>query len=349
MIRAMRTLTITRPDDWHVHLRDGDYLPDTVRDISRYFGRAIVMPNLVPPITTIEQASQYRDKILALVPEESGFKPLMTLYLTDKTDEQTIIDLARSGFARAFKLYPAGATTNSDGGVQSIEKLYPLFSVMEREGVVLAIHGESTDQSIDIFDRESRFIDEQLRPVSESFPGLKVIFEHITTKDAADFVEQSPANVAATLTVHHLLYNRNHMLAGGIRPVYYCLPVLKRDTHQQALIRAATSGNSKFFLGTDSAPHPRATKEDACGCAAGCYTAHAAIELYAEVFDAEDKLEQLEAFASHHGPDFYGLARNRDTITLEQKSWSVPDLLPFGQDQLIPIRTGDKVQWTVKD
>jgi dihydroorotase len=345
----MRSITITRPDDWHVHLRDGDYLPDTVRDISRYFGRAIIMPNLVPPITQVEQARQYRDRILALVPSGSKFQPLMTLYLTDQTSEGIVSEASQSGFVKAFKLYPAGATTNSSAGVKAIERLFPTFAAMERQDMVLAVHGEVTDTDVDIFDREARFIDEQLRPIVDTFPNLKVIFEHITTRQAVEFVQQSSKYVASTITVHHLLYNRNDLLAGGIRPVYYCLPVLKRNIHQQSLIQAATSGNAKFFLGTDSAPHPRSAKENACGCAAGCYTAHAAIELYAEVFDDAGKLEQLESFASHNGPDFYGLDRNADTVTLVAEPWDVPASLSFGQDDLIPIRTEDKVHWTVKD
>ncbi len=345
----MRSITITRPDDWHVHLRDGDYLPDTVRDISRYFGRAIVMPNLVPPVTSVDQARQYQDRITSLVHKHSPFVPLMTLYLTDETSEETVVQAKQSGFIKAFKLYPAGVTTNSDAGVYRIQNLFPTFAAMEKHGMPLAVHGEVTDQDVDIFDREVEFIGEQLAPIIESFPSLRVIFEHITTTEAVDFVIQAPGTLAATITVHHLLFNRNDLLAGSVKPLYYCLPVLKRSTDQLSLINAATSGNPKFFLGTDSAPHPRQAKENACGCAAGCYTAHAAIELYAEAFDAAGKLDRLEAFASHNGPDFYQLPRNEDSITLSNEFWKVPDSLIFGQDELIPIRTGDRVRWMVKD
>lgn len=345
----MRSITITRPDDWHVHLRDGDYLPDTVRDISRYFGRAIIMPNLVPPVTKVNQARDYRDRIISLVPAGSGFLPLMTLYLTDETSEDTVAGAKQSGFIKAFKLYPAGATTNSEAGVNTIQNLFPTFAAMEKHEMPLAVHGEVTDKDVDIFDREVKFIDEQLSPIIDSFPDLRVIFEHITTTEAVDFVMQAPETVAATITAHHLLFNRNDLLAGGVKPVYYCLPVLKRSEHQLSLLNAATSGNAKFFLGTDSAPHPRSAKENVCGCAAGCYTAHAAIELYAEAFDAVGKLDQLESFASHNGPDFYKIHRNEDTITLSDECWNVPESLSFGQDELIPIRTGDQVRWTVKD
>jgi dihydroorotase len=345
----MRTLTITRPDDWHVHLRDGDYLVDTVRDISRYFGRAIIMPNLVPPVAEVSQAQEYRDRILSLVPESSNFSPLMTLYLTDKTSENTVIEAKRSGIVKAFKLYPAGATTNSDAGVNSIQNLYPVFAAMQEHGMPLAVHGEVTDEQVDIFDREAAFIEQYLQPISTEFPTLKIIFEHITTSKAVEFVEQAADNIAATITAHHLLFNRNDLLSGGVKPIYYCLPVLKRSSHQQALINAATSGSQKFFLGTDSAPHPQTAKESACGCAAGCYTAHAALELYAEAFDGAGKLDQLEAFASHNGPDFYEIPRNTDTVTLIEQSWQVPASLGFGDDNLIPIRTGDQVLWTIKE
>jgi dihydroorotase len=343
----MRTLTITRPDDWHVHLRDGDYLPDTVRDISRYFGRAIVMPNLVPPVSEVDQAREYRDRIISLVPDTSCFSPLMTLYLTDETSEETVVQASQSEFAKAFKLYPAGATTNSEAGTRVIENLYPIFEAMQKYSMPLSIHGEVTDSEVDIFDRESVFIEKYLQPIVSSFPGLKIIFEHITTKQAVDFVHQAPDLVAATITAHHLLFNRNDLLAGNLRPIYYCLPVLKRGEHQQALLSAATSGNTRFFLGTDSAPHPRDAKENACGCAAGSYTAHAAIELYAEAFDSVGKLDKLENFASHRGSDFYGLARNSDTITLSKQSWDVPASLSFGPDELIPIRASGQVHWRV--
>lgn len=344
----MRSLTLTRPDDWHVHLRDGDYLADTVADTARTFARAIVMPNLLPPVDQVEIASQYRDHIISSIPQELQFEPLMTLYLTDKTEIQTVIDAKKSGFVHAFKLYPAGATTNSDAGVSAIQSLYPIFESMQEQGMRLCIHGEVTNDSVDVFDREAVFIDESLIPITRNFPDLKIIFEHITTKEAVDFVASSSANVAATITPHHLLLNRNHMLAGGMKPLYFCLPILKRDTHQQALIQAATSGSPKFFLGTDSAPHPRAAKENACGCAAGIYSSHAAIELYAEAFDNADALDKLEGFSSFYGPDFYGLARNKDTITLVNEPWQVPETLKFGNDSLIPMRSDDRILWKIQ-
>jgi dihydroorotase len=343
----MRSITLTRPDDWHVHLRDGSYLPATVGDIARYFGRALIMPNLVPPVDSVDAARQYRDRILALVPRESTFKPMMTLYLTRNTTPAVIREAKQSGFVLAFKLYPAGATTNSEAGIDSIKSLYPLFEVMQKENMPLAVHGEVTDPQIDIFDREAVFIYRHLRDISETLPDLRLILEHITTGNAVDFVASAGPNVAATITAHHLLYNRNDMLVGGIKPLYYCLPVLKRNTHQHALLEAATGGNSKFFLGTDSAPHPRSAKENACGCAAGCYTAHAAIELYAEVFAEVDALHRLEGFASFFGADFYQIPRNTDTITLQESSWTVPEWLPFGSEQLMPIRTGTSVAWQV--
>ncbi len=307
------------------------------------------MPNLVPPVTSVGQARDYRDRIISLVQDGSRFAPLMTLYLTDQTSEDTVLQARQSGFIKAFKLYPAGATTNSEVGVNTIKDLFPVFAAMEKHDMPLAVHGEVADKDVDIFDREVEFIGQQLSPIIESFPDLSVIFEHITTTEAVDFVIQAPQTVAATITAHHLLFNRNDLLAGGVKPVYYCLPVLKRSEHQRSLVNAATSGSAKFFLGTDSAPHPRHAKENACGCAAGCYTAHAAIELYAEAFDAVGKLDKLEAFASHNGPDFYQLPRNEDTITLSERCWRVPDSLTFGQDDLIPIRTGDEIRWTVED
>jgi dihydroorotase len=307
------------------------------------------MPNLVPPVTSVEQARDYRDRIVSLVQDGSRFTPLMTLYLTDETNEDTVREARQSGFIKAFKLYPAGATTNSEAGVNTIQNLFPIFAAMEKQGMPLAVHGEVTDEDVDIFDREAEFIGQQLSPIIESFPDLRVIFEHITTREAVDFVIQAPQTVAATITAHHLLFNRNDLLAGGVKPVYYCLPILKRSQHQMALLSAATSGNAKFFLGTDSAPHPRHAKENACGCAAGCYTAHAAIELYAEAFDAAGKLDNLEAFSSHNGPDFYQIPRNEDTITLTEEGWRAPDSLTFGQDDLVPIRTGEEIRWTVKD
>ena len=344
----MRSLTITRPDDWHVHLRDDAYLEATVSDIARTFGRAIVMPNLVPPVDNIEAAGQYRDRIIQKIPEETRFQPLMTLYLTQKTSKDTVIKAKQSEFIKAFKLYPAGATTNSDAGISAIKSLYPVFEEMQKQGMHLCIHGEVTNADIDIFDREAAFIDETLEPLARAFPELKIIFEHITTKQAVDFVESSSNNIAATITAHHLLFNRNHMLAGGMKPLYYCLPVLKRDRHQAALLSAATSGSSSFFLGTDSAPHPRHAKENVCGCAAGIYTAHAAIELYAEAFDGLNALDKLEGFSSFFGADFYGLERNKDYITLIEESWQVAEDQKFGDDTLVPLRASDNILWKIK-
>ncbi len=341
---------MTRPDDWHVHLRDGEYLRDTVRDISRYFGRGLVMPNLVPPVVQVAEARAYRDDIASLVrtiPGKRAFEPLMTLYLTEDTNAETVAEARQSGFIHAFKLYPAGATTNSDAGIDSIDRLYPVFAALQQHDLVLSIHGEVTDATIDVFDREAVFIDRHLAPLVDAFPELRIVFEHVTTADAVEFVASARTGVAATITAHHLLYNRNHLLVGGVKPLYYCLPVLKRDTHQQALISAATSANARFFLGTDSAPHPRSRKEDACGCAAGCYSAHAALELYAEAFDRAGRIDALEGFASHFGPDFYHLPRNADEIILRETPWEVPASLPFGRDTLIPLRTGETVNWTV--
>lgn len=342
----MTTLTITRPDDWHVHLRDGNVLKDTVRDISRYNGRTLIMPNTVPPITTTEMALDYRNRILRHS-QNSHFIPLMSLYLTDNTTPKDIREANDSGLIVAAKLYPAGATTNSDSGVTDIKHIYPALQAMQEVGMLLLIHGEVTTSDIDIFDREKVFLERILSPVIKDFPELKVVSEHITTKDAVDFVMQASDNVAATITAHHLLFNRNHMLAGGIKPHYYCLPILKRNTHQQALIEAATSGNKKFFIGTDSAPHAKGRKESACGCA-GSYTAHAAIELYAEAFDKVGKLENLEAFASFNGADFYGLPRNTDQITLVKEAWHVSETMPFGDDIVVPIRAGEMIQWKVQ-
>ena len=341
----MTTLTITRPDDWHVHLRDGEVLDNTVADISRYFGRAIVMPNLVPPVTNADLAAQYRERIMAANPRQ-GFEPLMVLYLTDNTTPQDIIDAKESGIVFACKLYPAGATTNSSSGVTDINNIADVIAEMERQGILLLVHGEVTDNHIDIFDREAEFIDTILKPLVAKHPNIKVVLEHITTKNAVDFVKEAGDNVAATITAHHLLYNRNHMLVGGIKPHFYCLPVLKRNTHQQALVEAATSGNKKFFLGTDSAPHAKHAKESACGCA-GSYTAHAAIELYAEVFEQENALDNLEAFASLNGPAFYGLPVHQDKITLKKESWDVPETMAFGSDVVVPIKAGEQVQWQV--
>ena len=342
----MKTLTITRPDDWHVHLRDSDVLTDTVRDISRYNGRALIMPNTVPPITTTELALSYQERIMAQKPRDS-FKPLMALYLTDNTTPDEIRKAKASGAIVAAKLYPAGATTNSDSGVTCAKNIYPVLEAMQDVGMLLLIHGEVTAHDVDIFDREKAFLDTVLAPIVNDFPKLKIVLEHITTAEAVEFVKNANDNVAATITAHHLMYNRNHMLAGGIRPHFYCLPILKRNTHQLALIQAATSGSKKFFLGTDSAPHAKGKKEAACGCA-GSYTAHAALELYAEVFEQVNQLDHLEAFASHNGPDFYGLPRNSDTVTLVNEPWSVADSMPFGSDTVVPIRGGETVAWTVK-
>ncbi|GAA3550153.1 dihydroorotase [Zobellella aerophila] len=343
----MTTLTITRPDDWHLHLRDGEQLKDTVRDASRYLGRALIMPNLVPPATTTEMALAYRERILAVRPQGSRFEPLMSLYLTDNTDPQEVRKAKATGKIVACKLYPAGATTNSDSGVTDVKNIYPVLAAMQETGTLLLVHGEVTDSRIDIFDREKAFIDTVLPDVVRDFPDLKIVLEHITTEHAVNFVEQAGDNVAATITAHHLLFNRNHMLAGGIRPHYYCLPILKRNTHQQALVRAATSGSKKFFMGTDSAPHFQHRKEAACGCA-GAYTSHAAVELYAEAFEEAGALDKLEAFTSHYGPDFYGLPRNEDRITLVKESWVVGETLPLGGDQLVPIRAGEAIHWTVR-
>ncbi|EOC1794483.1 dihydroorotase [Vibrio fluvialis] len=342
----MTTLTITRPDDWHVHLRDGEVLTDTVRDISRYNGRALIMPNTVPPVTTTEMALAYRERIMAAQPQ-GQFEPQMSLYLTDNTSPEEIRKAKASGAVVAAKLYPAGATTNSDSGVTSAKNIYPVLQAMQEEGMLLLVHGEVTTHDIDIFDREKTFLETVLAPIVNDFPNLKIVLEHITTAEAVEFVKKAGDNVAATITAHHLLFNRNHMLVGGIRPHFYCLPILKRAMHQHALVAAATSGSKKFFLGTDSAPHAKGKKEAACGCA-GSYTAHAALELYAEVFEQEGKLDQLEAFASHNGPDFYGLPRNSDTVTLTKQSWDVPASMPFGGETVVPIRAGEQVQWTVK-
>jgi len=342
----MQELTITRPDDWHVHLRDGIGLKHTVAYTARYFGRAIVMPNLVPAVTSTKAALAYRQRILDVKPAGSSFQPLMTLYLTDNTSAEELAAAKASGQIFGIKLYPAGATTNSDSGVTDVEKVYGCLERMSELGLPLLIHGEVTDSSVDIFDREKVFIDNILSKITERFPTLKVVLEHITTRQAVDFVSSAPDNVGATITPQHLLYNRNHMLVGGIRPHYYCLPILKRNEHQQALLDIVASGNNKFFLGTDSAPHATNTKENACGCA-GCFSAHAALELYAEVFDTLNALDKLEAFASFNGPDFYGLPRNDDSITLRKASWQVPDSYDFGQQQLTPLYSKEILQWSV--
>ena len=343
----MNSLTITRPDDWHVHLRDGEALKTTVADISRYFGRAVIMPNLVPPVTNAVLAEQYYQRIMDANPT-SSFKPLMVLYLTDQTTPQDIEDAKNSGIVYAAKLYPAGATTNSSSGVTNIDNIASVIAAMQKHEMPLLIHGEVTASDIDIFDREAVFIDTILKPLVAKYPNLNVVLEHITTKQAVEFVEQAGENVAATITAHHLLFNRNHMLVGGIRPHYFCLPILKRNIHQTALIKAATSGSAKFFLGTDSAPHPQHAKESACGCA-GSYTAHAAIELYAEVFEHENALDKLELFASLNGPNFYNLPVNPDKITLTKAEWNVPATMAFGSDVVVPIRANETIQWQVSE
>jgi len=343
----MTSLTMIRPDDWHVHLRDGASLKTTVADISRYFGRAIVMPNLVPPVTNADLAKQYHERIMATQPAKH-FQPLMVLYLTDDTTAEDIQLAKDSGLVFAAKLYPAGATTNSSSGVTDVNNISEVLAVMQAVEMPLLIHGEVTDHDIDIFDREAVFIDTILKPLVANYPDLKIVLEHITTKNAVDFVQQANANVAATITVHHLLFNRNHMLVGGIKPHFYCLPILKRNIHQQALINAATSGSDKFFLGTDSAPHPQHAKESACGCA-GSYTAHAAIELYAEAFEDAGALDKLEAFASINGPTFYNLPINEDKITLVKTSWQVPATLTFGDDHVVPIRADETITWQVSE
>ena len=339
-------LTLLRPDDWHIHLRDGALLARTVADASRTFARAIIMPNLVPPVRNAAEAQQYRQRILDARPDQSSFQPLMVLYLTDQTSAADIHNAANSGFVHAAKLYPAGATTNSDSGVTALEAIYPALEAMSDVGMPLLVHGEVTHADVDIFDREKRFIDDQLVGLVNRFPHLKVVFEHITTADAAQFVREASDKIAATITAHHLLYNCNHMLAGGIRPHFYCLPILKRNTHQEALLDAATSGSAKFFLGTDSAPHAQNAKEVSCGCA-GCYTAYAAIELYAEAFEQRNALDKLEGFASHFGADFYQLPRNQDTITLVREPWTAPSSLTFGEQQLIPLRAGETLNWRI--
>ena len=346
MNAPLNTLTITRPDDWHVHVRDGEALYTVVPHTAAQFGRAIVMPNLRPPVTTAAQALAYKARILAAVPAGLDFEPLMTLYLTDNLAPDEIARAKAAGVLAA-KLYPAGATTNSDAGVTNIRKIYPVLEAMQREGMLLLVHGEVTSPDIDLFDREAVFIEQQLIPLRRDFPGLKIVMEHITTKEAAHYVTQADGMLAATITVHHLLYNRNAIFTGGIRPHYYCLPVLKRETHRLALVQAATSGSPKFFLGTDSAPHAAHLKEHATGCA-GCYTAHAAMELYAEAFDNAGALDKLEGFASFYGADFYGLPRNRSTITLQRETWMPPESFALGEASLKPLRAGEALLWRVR-
>ncbi len=343
MTASTDTLTITRPDDWHLHVRDGEAMRSVVPHTAAQFARAIIMPNLKPPVTTAAQALEYKQRILSAVPEGLAFEPLMTLYLTDNLPPEEIVRAKAAGVV-ACKLYPAGATTNSDHGVTDLRKIYPTLEAMQREGLLLLVHGEVTSSDIDLFDREAAFIDQQLIPLRRDFPELKIVFEHITTREAAQYVTGADRFVAATITPQHLLFNRNAIFTGGIRPHYYCLPVLKRETHRLALVEAATSGSAKFFLGTDSAPHAAHLKEHATGCA-GCYSAHAAIEMYAEAFDKAGALDKLEAFASFNGPDFYSLPRNTGTITLARESWTPPDSFAFGEAQLKPLRAGEALPW----
>jgi len=341
-------ISITRPDDWHLHLRDGVALAAVLPDTARQFARAIIMPNLVPPVTTVALAAAYRDRILAALPKGMSFEPLMTLYLTETTSPADIAEAKASGFVHAVKYYPAGATTHSDAGVRDLARCKATIAAMADLDLPLLMHGEVTDPDVDIFDRERIFIETQLEPTVKEFPQLRVVLEHITTHEAVTFVEQSSDRVAATITAHHLLLNRNHLFTGGIRPHNYCLPVLKREIHRQALLEAATGGSPSFFLGTDSAPHARHTKETTCGCA-GIYTAHAAVELYAEAFDSVGRLDRLEAFASHYGPDFYRLPRNPDHITLQRRAMQVPSALPFGDDHLVPLRAGEEIEFSIAD
>jgi dihydroorotase len=340
----MKSLSLTRPDDWHLHLRDGAALDTVVPHSAERFARAIVMPNLQPPVTSVEQALAYRERILAAVPRWASFQPLMTLYLTDRTEPAEIRRARDSGLVHAAKLYPAGATTNSDSGVTNLARIDEVLAAMQEYELPLLVHAEVTDPDIDIFDRESVFIERHLRELVARFPALRLVFEHVTTREAVEFVREAPPQVAATITAHHLLYSRNAMLAGGIRPHFYCLPILKREDHRQALVEAATSGNPKFFLGTDSAPHPQGAKESRCGCA-GCYTAFAALELYSEAFDRAGALDRLEGFASFFGADFYRLPRNREQVRLECREWQAPTDFPFGDGRLVPLRAGEKIRW----
>ncbi len=350
MTTSITLLTLTRPDDWHLHLRDGEYMRAVLPDTAKRFARAVVMPNLKPPVTTVALALVYRERILAALPDGANFTPLMTLYLTDNTQPEEIIQSKQIDGGKsvvAVKYYPAGATTNSDAGVTDLARCAAVLEAMQETGMPLLVHGEVTDTAVDIFDRERVFLEKVLMPLAVKYPRLKVVVEHITTREAAQFVTNAPANIAATITAHHLLLNRNALFAGGMRPHNYCLPVLKREVHREALVVAATSGNPKFFLGTDSAPHARHTKETDCGCA-GCYTAHAGIELYAEAFEAAGALEKLEGFASHFGPDFYRLPRNRDTITLVKEAWRVPADVAYGADRLTQFRAGGEVAWRMQ-
>jgi dihydroorotase len=342
------TLTLPRPDDWHVHFRDGEMMKAVVGATARQFARAIVMPNLKPAVVTVEQAGAYRDRILSALPMGAAFEPLMTLYLTDNTSADEIAKAKAAGFVKAVKYYPAGATTNSDSGVTDIRRCDAVFEAMAAQGMPLLLHGEVTDPAVDIFDRERVFIETILEPLVRRFPELRLVLEHITTAEAAEFVARAPENVAATITAHHLLMNRNAIFAGGIRPHHYCLPVLKREPHRVALVKAAVSGSPKFFLGTDTAPHARGMKESCCG-AAGMYTAHAALELYCEVFERESALDRLAGFASRFGPDFYGLPRNAGTVSLAKEAWEVPASYPFGADTVVPLRAGERLAWRFQD
>jgi dihydroorotase len=337
-------IEITRPDDWHVHFRDGEAMASVVGATARQFARAIVMPNLTPPVVDVKKAKAYRDRILAVLPGRAAFEPLMTLYLTDATTGAEIDKAKASGFVKAVKYYPAGATTHSASGVTDIRKCEEALEAMQAAGLPLLVHGEVTDAEVDVFDRETVFLERTLAPLVKRFPRLKVVVEHITTHEAAAFVERAPDSVGATITAHHLLMNRNAIFTGGINPHHYCLPVLKREPHRRALLKAATSGNAKFFLGTDSAPHPKHAKESACG-SAGLYTAHAALELYAEAFESANALDRLEGFASHHGADFYGLPRNAGKVRLEKRPWKVPATYPFGEESVVPMRAGQSISW----
>lgn len=339
----MQTLTLTRPDDWHLHVRDGAVLQAVLPHTVRQFSRAVIMPNLKPPVRSVADATAYRDRILAAIPAGKQFEPLMTLYLTDNTQPEDIIAAQATQFVKAVKYYPAGATTNSDSGVTDIRKCDRVFETMQQVNLPLLLHGEVTDSGVDVFDREQVFIEKHLMPLRQRFPDLRIVLEHITTSDAVQFVEAND-NMAATITPQHLLFNRNALFKGGIRPHYYCLPILKHEVHRQAIVQAATAGNPKFFLGTDSAPHPRNRKESACGCA-GCFSALHALELYAEVFERVDALDKLEAFASFHGPDFYQLPRNTEQITLVKTRWRIPDQLPLTAAGLVPLRAGEEMTW----
>ena len=340
----MSKITLTRPDDWHLHLRDGVVLRDVLPHTARQFARAIVMPNLKPPVTTTERARAYRERILDALPSDMHFEPLMTLYLTDNTPADEIRSAVDSGIVHGVKLYPAGATTHSDAGVTDLKRCMSALEQMQALGLPLLIHGEVTDSDIDLFDREAVFIERVLIPLRHQLPALKIVFEHITTKEAVEYVKAADGPTGATITAHHLLYNRNAIFTGGVRPHYYCLPVLKREIHRQALIAAATSGDPKFFLGTDSAPHAKGLKEHACGCA-GCYTALHAMELYAQAFEQANALDKLEAFASFHGPDFYGLPRNEEKVTLERAAWTIPQELPMGDTTVVPLDAGQSLNW----